>query len=154
LTRRSPRRHKGRERLNTEGGQSSSTGDKSFLYIKLICDIIKLNLRFVNLFILFMPSNTTSRMFFHYTYVLESLNDGKRYIGYTNNLRKRLEEHNKGKNFSTKFRLPFRLVYFEACINEQDAKRRENYLKTTQGRRFLGLRLIEYKRFQAFGSGS
>ena len=88
-----------------------------------------------------MPSNTTSRMFFHYVYVLESLKDGERYIGYTNNLRKRLEEHNKGKNFSTKFRLPFRLIYFEACINEQ-------------GRRFLGLRLIEYKRFQAFGSGS
>ena len=101
-----------------------------------------------------MPSNTTSRMFFHYTYVLESLKDGERYIGYTNNLRKRLEEHNKGKNFSTKFRLPFRLIYFEACINEKDAKRREGYLKTTQGRRFLGLRLIEYKRFQAFGSGS
>ena len=97
-----------------------------------------------------MPSNTTSRMFFHYTYVLESLKDGERYIGYTNNLRKRLEEHNKGKNFSTKFRLSFRLIYFEACINEKDAKRREGYLKTTQGRRFLGLRLIEYKRFQAF----
>ena len=102
-----------------------------------------------------MPSNTTSRMFFHYMYVLESLKDGERYVGYTNNLRKRLEEHNKGKNFSTKFRLPFKLVYFEGCINEQDAKRRERYLKTTQGRRFLGLRLTEYKRQRtAFGTGS
>ena len=101
-----------------------------------------------------MSSNTTSSMFF-YVYVLESLKDYKRYIGYTNNLKKRLEEHKKGLSFSTKFRLPFKLIYFEGCLNMQDAKRREHYLKTTQGRRFLGLRLQEYKRQQmAFGSGS
>ena len=101
-----------------------------------------------------MSSNTISSMFF-YVYVLESLKDYKRYIGYTNNLKKRLEEHKKGLSFSTKFRLPFKLIYFEGCLNMQDAKRCEHYLKTTQGRRFLGLRLQEYKRQQmAFGSGS
>jgi putative endonuclease len=92
-----------------------------------------------------MPSNTTSRMFF-YVYVLESLLDGKRYIGYTSDLRRRLEEHQKGCSVSTKFRRPFRLVYYEACLNKEDARRREHYLKTTQGRRFLGLRLIVYGR--------
>jgi putative endonuclease len=103
-----------------------------------------------------MPSNTTSSVFFHYVYVLESFKDGKRYIGYSNNLKKRLEEHRKGLSFSTKFRLPFKLIYFEGCLNEEDAKRREQYLKTTQGRRFLGLRLLEYKRHNktAFGTGS
>ena len=101
-----------------------------------------------------MPRNTTSRMFF-YMYVLESLKDGERYIGYTNDLRKRIEEHNKGLSFATKFRLPFKLIYFEGCLNMKDAKRRENYLKTTQGRRFLGLRLLEYKRHHlALGAGS
>lgn len=101
-----------------------------------------------------MPSNTTSSVFF-YVYVLESVKDNNRYIGYTKNLRKRLKEHEKGLSFSTKFRLPLKLIYFEGCLDEQDAKRRENYLKTTQGRRFLGLRLQEYKRrFSAFGSGS
>jgi putative endonuclease len=102
-----------------------------------------------------MPSNTTSSMFF-YVYVLLSLKDLKRYIGYTNNLKKRLEEHKRGKSFATKFRLPFKLIYFEGCLSEKDAKRRENYLKTTQGRRFLGLRLIEYTRQTkpAFVSGS
>ena len=101
-----------------------------------------------------MPSNTTSRMFF-YTYVLESLKDGNRYIGYTNNLRKRLEEHKKRLSFAAKFRLPFRLIYFEGCLNSEDAKRREDYLKTTQGRRFLGLRLLQYQRQKrAFGTGS
>lgn len=101
-----------------------------------------------------MPSNTTSSAFF-YVYVLESLKDFERYIGYTQNLKKRLEEHKKGLSFATKFRLPFKLIYFEGCLNQKDAKRRENYLKTTQGRRFLGLRLQEYKRQQkAFGAGS
>jgi len=92
---------------------------------------------------------------FFYIYVLESIKDDKRYIGYTNNLKKRIEEHKKGMSFSTKFRLPFELAYFEGCKNIEDAKRRENYLKTTQGRRFLGLRLQEHKRHKtAFGSGS
>ena len=102
-----------------------------------------------------MPSNTSSSVFF-YVYVLESIKDGKRYIGYTNNLRKRIEEHNKGKSFSTKPRLPLKLIYFEGCLNEEDAKRREDYLKTTQGRRFLGLRLIKHnnQRRQTFGAGS
>jgi len=102
-----------------------------------------------------MPSNTTSSVFF-YVYVLESLKDGKRYIGYTNNLKKRIKEHQKGLSSSTKPRLPFRLIYFEGCLNEEDAKRREHYLKGTQGRRFLGLRLREYTRWKsssAFSSG-
>ena len=94
-------------------------------------------------------------MLFHYVYVLESLKDGKRYTGCTNNIKRRLEEHNKGFSFATKFRLPFKLVYFEGCINENDAKRREYYLKTTQGRRFLGLRLLEHgRKKKAFGTGS
>jgi len=89
---------------------------------------------------------------FFFVYVLESLKDGERYIDYTNNLKRRLEEHQKGLNFSTKFRLPFNLVYFEGCLNQADAKRREDYLKTTQGRRFLGLRLLEHTRHKpAFG---
>src|SRR3990167_1152598 len=84
-----------------------------------------------------MPRNTTSQMFF-YIYVLESLKDGNRYIGYTADFKKRVKEHEDGKNFSTKFRVPFRLIYFEGCLDQSDAKRRERYLKTTQGRRFLG----------------
>jgi len=100
-----------------------------------------------------MPSNTTSSVFF-YVYVLESLKDGKRYIGYTNNLKRRIEEHKKGLSFSTKFRLPIKLVYYEGCLEERDAKRREHYLKTSAGRKFLGLRLIEHKRKKAFSSGS
>ncbi|MEK7508728.1 MAG: GIY-YIG nuclease family protein [Patescibacteria group bacterium] len=101
-----------------------------------------------------MPSNTTPSVFFYYVYVLESLKDKERYVGYTENLKRRLEEHKKGLSFATSFRLPLKLIYFEGCLNQDDAKRREHYLKTTQGRRFLGLRLQEYKRCQkAFSSG-
>ncbi len=99
-----------------------------------------------------MPSNTTSRVFF-YVYVLESIKDSKYYIGFTDNLRRRIKEHEQGINFSTKFRLPFKLIYFEGGLSVKDAMRREKYLKSTQGRRFLGLRLLEYKRETALGTG-
>jgi len=100
-----------------------------------------------------MPRNTTSSVFF-YVYVLESNKDKEKYIGYTNNLKRRIEEHKRGLSFATKFRLPFELIYFEGCKNMEDAKRRENYLKTTQGARFLGLRLIQYQRQKrTFGAG-
>jgi len=90
-----------------------------------------------------MLGATTSIILF-YVYVLESLKDNKRYIGYTTNLKKRLEEHLTGKSFSTKSRLPMKLIYFEACTNQQDAERREEYFKTTRGRRSLAKRLKSY----------
>jgi len=89
----------------------------------------------------------------YYVYLLK-LNSGRFYTGYTNNLKRRIEEHKRGLNFSTKYRLPFQLIYFEGCTNEQDAKRREHYLKTTRGRIFLSLRLKEYRHLKVFGSGS
>ena len=91
-----------------------------------------------------MPGATTSTSMFFYVYVLESLKDRKRYIGFNTNLRHRIEEHRKGLVFSTKPRLPMKLIYFEACINETDAKSREKYFKTTRGRRFLAKRLKTY----------
>ena len=85
---------------------------------------------------------------------MQSLKDDNLYIGLTSDFKRRVEEHKRGYNFSTKFRLPFKVIYFEGCLDQKDAKRRELYLKTTQGRRFLGLRLREYKRSKAFGTGS
>ena len=62
-----------------------------------------------------------------YVYVLKSLKDGNFYKGYTKDLKKRFEDHNKGKVESTKLRLPFELIYYEACRNEEDALHREKY---------------------------
>lgn len=81
---------------------------------------------------------------FFYIYILESAKDKKRYVGYTTNIVRRIEEHKKGLSFATRPRLPMKLIYFEACTNEEDAKRREFYLKTTRGRRFLAKRLKSY----------
>ena len=67
-------------------------------------------------------------MFF--TYILKSKKDKKMYTGYINDLRKRFNQHNSNEVYSTKNRGPFNLIYYEACLNKQDAKSREKYLKT------------------------
>ena len=64
-----------------------------------------------------------------YVYVLKSLKDEDLYIGSSNNLKRRLSEHQNGKSFSTQFRRPFELVYYEAYKNEESAKIRERKLK-------------------------
>jgi len=79
-----------------------------------------------------------------YTYVLQSEKNNGLYVGYTSNLKERLVEHNLGLNFSTKRYKPWKLIYYEACVDIADAKRREMYLKTTQGNRLLKLRIKEY----------
>lgn len=55
----------------------------------------------------------------------------------TNNLERRLREHNSGKNFYTKRYIPWSLVYSEEFSTVQEAKKREVYLKTAAGREFL-----------------
>jgi putative endonuclease len=76
-----------------------------------------------------------------YVYVLKSGLDGNFYIGHTADLRKRLAEHNRGKVDSTRKRMPFELVYYEASRDLSDVIRREKYLKTTYGHRYLKSRL-------------
>jgi putative endonuclease len=75
---------------------------------------------------------------------LESLKDGRKYTGYTENLRSRFERHNAGQVESTKHRRPLKLIYFEACLTQDDALRREKYLKTHYGKMFLKKRLKSY----------
>ena len=79
-----------------------------------------------------------------YTYILQSNKNDEWYIGYTANLKKRFLEHNRGLNLSTKRYAPWEIIYYEASLSEIDAKRRENYLKTTQGGRMLKIRLKDY----------
>jgi len=65
----------------------------------------------------------------YFVYVLKSKIDGKLYIGSTNDLRKRFNEHNHKMNKSTKYRAPFKLIYYEAFTAEVDARIREKKLK-------------------------
>lgn len=74
-----------------------------------------------------------------YVYVLRG--PKQFYIGSTNDLRRRVDEHVKNLVFSTKNRGPWRLVYYEASELEKDARVREKYLKTAWGRRYLKARI-------------
>ena len=77
-----------------------------------------------------------------YVYVLKSVKDDDLYIGSSNNLKRRLDEHQNGKSFSTQFRRPFELIYYEAYKNEKDAREREQALKLRgNARRFLKERI-------------
>jgi len=81
---------------------------------------------------------------FYYVYIFLSKKDNKFYIGLTNNLERRLKEHHNGEVLSTKGRRPFELIFYEAYLNEKDAVRREDYFKTSKGKRTLRLMLKEY----------
>jgi len=66
------------------------------------------------------------------------------YVGFTTNLKRRFPEHNNGEELSTKYYAPFNLIHYEAYRNVKDAKRREEYFKTTKGKTTLRLMLKEY----------
>lgn len=80
----------------------------------------------------------------YYTYVLKSKRDGDWYTGCTNDLRKRMRQHNSGTMTATAKRMPLDLIYYEACTDRSDAFAREKYLKTGMGKRYIKNRL---KRF-------
>ena len=86
---------------------------------------------------------------YYYVYVLLSEKDNLFYTGYTSDLKVRLELHNEGKVTSTKNRRPLQLIYFEGCRNQQDATRREKYLKSGNGKIYLRNRLRFF--FKSYG---
>lgn len=79
-----------------------------------------------------------------YNYILLSLKDNDLYTGCTNNLQTRVKTHNSGGVPSTNNRRPLKLIYCEACISQDDAYRREKYLKSGYGKRYLKSRLRIY----------
>jgi len=79
-----------------------------------------------------------------YVYVLRSGCDSQLYTGCTDDLRNRLKLHNTGAVASTKERRPLELIYYEACLDKTDAFRREKYLKTTYGKRYIKVRCKNY----------
>ncbi|MDA0376490.1 MAG: GIY-YIG nuclease family protein [bacterium] len=80
-------------------------------------------------------------MSFWYVYVLRSLKDKQFYSGSTNNLKRRLQQHQRGENVSTAKRLPVEMIYFEGHRSKDDALRREKYFKTAKGKTTLRLML-------------
>lgn len=82
--------------------------------------------------------------FMFYVYALKNKIDSELYKGYTSDLKQRFKEHGQGKNFSAKNKGQWEIIFNEAYLNENDAKRRERYLKTSQGIRLLKRMLKEY----------
>jgi putative endonuclease len=80
----------------------------------------------------------------YYIYVLRSVADRQFYVGLTNNLLGRIDDHNAGCVVSTKRRIPLELIYWEGCLNRGDAAQREKYLKSAWGKRYLKWRLQRY----------
>ena len=80
----------------------------------------------------------------YYTYVLHSKKDKQFYVGFTEDLKLRFEQHNKGQVESTMKRRPLELIYYEACLDKQDAIRREKYLKSYHGKMFIKNKLKSY----------
>lgn len=70
-------------------------------------------------------------------YILKSLKDGKRYIGITSDLNRRLEEHNNGLSKPTKGRRPFKIIHTEIFQNESEAMKQEKFYKSGKGREYL-----------------
>lgn len=91
---------------------------------------------------LFVGSNPTGASSIHLTkmyfvYVLLSEKDNKRYVGFTDNIERRLSEHDSGLVKSTKHRRPLKLIYSENFTHKNEAMRREIFFKTHTGRNFL-----------------
>lgn len=81
----------------------------------------------------------------HYVYILQSSKNSKwLYKGSTSDLKRRLSEHNSGKNFSTAPHVPLKLIYYEAYFLKSDAEAREKYLKTSMGKRVIKKQLANY----------
>jgi putative endonuclease len=87
-----------------------------------------------------------------YVYVLRSESDFGFYIGFSTNLRARLRQHQDGESFATKSRGPWKLIYYEAYTEREDAEGREKFLKSGAGRRFLRAQLRHYFRVKGFAS--
>lgn len=81
----------------------------------------------------------------YYIYILHLANN-QLYTGYTADLKRRLHEHQNGKSDFTSKHLPVKLIHYEAYALESDARRREHFLKTTEGKRLLHQQLRDLLR--------
>ncbi|NNF34833.1 MAG: GIY-YIG nuclease family protein [Saprospiraceae bacterium] len=79
----------------------------------------------------------------YYVYAIYSKSRNYIYVGISNDVQRRLSEHNLGYNKTTKPYRPFILIYDEEFDNRSDARQKEKYLKGGSGRKFLRKRIIE-----------
>ncbi|MBI5306627.1 GIY-YIG nuclease family protein [Candidatus Wolfebacteria bacterium] len=73
----------------------------------------------------------------YYVYILISLKDNRTYVGYTKNLNRRLKDHNYGMINATKYRKPLEILFSEKFLTIKEAKSRELWWKSSNGRKKL-----------------
>ena len=73
----------------------------------------------------------------YFLYILKSIKYKKTYVGMTNNVQRRLSEHNKGECHFTKKYAPWVIIYTEILTNQEEAHKRERYFKSSVGRRWM-----------------
>ena len=100
-----------------------------------------------------MTGQIPSYKMFYYVYILH-LGNKQLYTGFTEDLKRRILEHKKGKDSFTKNKQPVKLVHYEAYYLESDARRREKYLKTTEGKRFLKQQIRDFLNEELVGCRS
>ena len=79
----------------------------------------------------------------YYVYILQSLKDKRLYVGYSHDLKRRIDEHHQGKVKSTSTRRPLKLICYEAYLTKKEAMNREEYLKGSDGRKDIKKRLFK-----------
>jgi putative endonuclease len=80
----------------------------------------------------------------YYVYAIKSVHRNYIYVGISSNIARRLDQHNKGQNKSTKPYRPFFLFFHELLDSREKAREREIYFKHSSGKRFLRKLLNEY----------
>ena len=73
----------------------------------------------------------------YYVYIIKNFKDGRLYKGMTNDLKRRVKEHNNRKQKSTKNYVPWKLLYYEEFRNREEARKRELFFKSGEGRELL-----------------
>jgi putative endonuclease len=80
-----------------------------------------------------------------YVYILQSTKNNKLYIGITSDLRRRFDEHNKGQGgYYTERNRPYKLIFYEAFLEKEDATGQEKFYKSGYGREVLKGKLKKY----------
>ena len=84
-----------------------------------------------------LPAGRQAWRNMYYVYVLKSELINTYYVGLTNNIERRLKQHEQGQSPSTKWRLPLQLIHVEICETRIEARKKEKYFKSGFGREII-----------------
>ena len=84
-----------------------------------------------------LPAVRQARKTMFYVYVLQSQTRSYLYVGLTNNVKRRVDQHQAGREKTTRPYIPFKLLFTESFLNRVQARAREKYLKSGIGKEWI-----------------